>query len=124
MSASDDVSLRDYLETCLKSLEDKIENQSEFIAQHFELNEKAIKKAEEAMQIRLEGMNEFRSQINMERMNYLTRDNYSVIHEELCKRVEKLETTNSFSAGKMWMVMAGFAAIPTILALLALFTER
>lgn len=70
----EEVPFRDYLDTCIKGLEDKIDSQAEFIKQHFALNELAIKKAEEAMLNRLEGMNEFRAQIREERGDYITKD--------------------------------------------------
>ncbi len=117
------VSLRDYLETCLKSIEDKIVAQTRYIEQHFELNEVAIKKAEEAMLTRLDSMNGFRSQINSERSNYVTKETQEVRSAIVDTRLKKLEMTGAFSAGKLWMFMALFAAVPTILALIALFKE-
>ena len=90
-----EVSIRDYLDIRIKSLEDKIDSLSAFNAQHFQLSELAIKKAEESMTIRLNSMNKYND------------------------RIQKLEMSGSFSAGKMWMVMATFAAVPTIIALVA-----
>ena len=63
MVDNNEVSLRDYMESRFKSVDDKLNSQSKYIEQHFELNELAIKKAEESMLTRLEGMNEFRAQI-------------------------------------------------------------
>jgi len=36
-------------------------------------------------------------------------------------RVKELELSRSFSAGKVWMIMALLALIPTVLAIIALF---
>ncbi len=122
------VSLRDYIDTRIKNVESQIKSLSEFNAQHFYLNEEAIKKSEQAMTVRLEGMNEFREQINKERSDYVTKETLNVIVENretkfgiVNKRLEKLEITNAFSAGKMWVVMAAFAIVPTIIALISLF---
>jgi hypothetical protein len=43
--------------------------------------------------------------------------------EHTDKRLSVLENASSFSAGKMWMVMLGFAIVPTIIALIALFVR-
>jgi len=119
--SAEDVTLLEYIDVRIRSLEDKIEALSKYNAQHFDLNEKAIRKAEEAMLIRLETMNEFRAQINQERISYATKDSVNLLWDAFDSRLKKLENANAFSAGKLWMVMAGFAAIPTILALIALF---
>jgi uncharacterized coiled-coil protein SlyX len=118
-----DVPLREYIESRINSLEDKIISQSKYIEQHFELNERAIKKAEEAMLVRLETMNEFRAQINKERTDYVTKEALAVCEKNTDARLKKLEMAGSFSAGRMWVVMAAFAAIPTILAIISLFVR-
>jgi hypothetical protein len=150
MAENNDVPIRDYMDIRFKSVDDKLNAQSKYIEQHFELNELAIKKAEESMLQRLEGMNEFRAQIKDERGSYATKEMVESIKLEctefaskesvtnsataikesiaasstaLDKRLKVLENANSFSAGKLWMFMALFAAIPTILALIALFRK-
>jgi hypothetical protein len=97
-----DVSLREYLEMRLDGVE------------------KAIKKSEESMLTRMAGMNEFREQINKERGDYVTKELFAVRNEAVDKRMGKLEQASSFSAGKMWMVMAFFALVPTIIGVIAL----
>jgi len=118
-----DISLRDYIDSRLKSEREHLDSILKLVTQHFDLNEKALKKAEEAMLIRLSQMNEFREQINKERSDYLTKESFSSIEDGIDKRIKALENANSFSAGRMWAVMAGFALIPTILALIALFVR-
>lgn len=93
---AEEVSLRDYLEVKMQSLSDKLDAQATFNALHFDLNERAIKKAEESMTTRLEGMNEFRNQIKDERANLATKD----ITDALEKRVNGLELTGAKIAGK------------------------
>ncbi len=92
----EEVSLRDYLDTRIKSLEIQLENLSRFETQHFQLNELAFKKTEDSFKLCLDVME---------------------------VRVKKLEMASAFSSGKMWMVMAFFASIPTILAVIALVTR-
>lgn len=115
-----DVSLRDYVDTRIKSLEDKIDGLSEFSAQHFKFNELAIKKAEDSMLARLATMNGFQVQLREERVNFATKEELMNLDKSNNARVKKLEEANVFSAGKMWMVMAIFAAIPIVIALFAL----
>ncbi len=119
----DEVSLRDYVDLRIKNVEDKLDGQSKYMAQHFQLNELAIKKAEESMLTRLEGMNQFREQLNLERATYVTKEALIASMAERNSRLKTLETANAFSAGKLWMIMAIFAAIPTILAVIALFKK-
>jgi hypothetical protein len=119
----DEVPLRDYMELLIKGLEAKLDAQSKFNAQHFGLNEIAIKKSEEAMLLRLENMNKFREQIQGERGALATKEWVGIMSEGLCTRLDKLENNSAFSAGKMWMVMAIFAAVPTVIALIALFAR-
>ncbi len=76
---STEVSLRDYLESRLRNIEEKIDDQTELVRQHLG---------------------------NVEKLE---------------SRIRKLEMSSAFSSGKLWMVMAIFAVIPTILALIALF---
>jgi hypothetical protein len=119
----EEVSLRDYMELCMKGLDDKIDAQTRLMTQHFQLNEQAIKKAEDSMTLRLESMNQFRAQLTEERSSLATKEWSQDNMKILSGRLDKLENISSFSAGKMWMVMAIFAAIPTILAVIALFNR-
>ncbi len=115
------ISTRDYIDLRIKNVEDKIDSLEKYQTQHFELNELAIKKAEEAMLTRLESMNEFRSQINAERSEYVTKEALEMSVKERNARLESLEKSNAFAAGKWWMIVIIVTAVPTILALIALF---
>ncbi len=115
------ISTRDYIDLRIKNVEDKIDSLEKYQTQHFELNELAIKKAEEAMLTRLESMNEFRSQINAERSEYVTKEALEMSVKERNVRLESLEKSNAFAAGKWWMIVIIVTAVPTILALIALF---
>ena len=117
----DDVSLRDYIDLRLKNEREHIDSILKMITQHFDLNEKALKKAEDSVLIRLEHMNDFRAQINKERAEYVVKDKCEIIENNMDKRLKALEQAHAFSAGKMWMIMFIFALIPTIISLVALF---
>ncbi len=114
-----EVSLQEYIDIRIKSIERQIEDLSRFTAQHFELSERANEKAKEVMEIRLEGMNEFRSQIDKERTSYATKEMVEREVRLAGARIKRLEMSNSFSSGRMWMAMAGFAIVPTIISLIA-----
>lgn len=96
-----EVSLQDYIDQRTNAIQDSIKDLRTYITDHFGMNDKALELAREEMSLKI---NKIENDCNG-------------IHE----RVVCLETTKAFSAGKMWMVMAIFAAIPTILALIALF---
>ena len=118
----EDVSLRDYIDTKINGVEEKIGDFKKFVAQHFELDDKAKCLANESILTRLETMNDFRAQINKERSDYVTREMLATHLENVDKRLKALEMAKAFSAGKAYAVVALFAAIPTIIALIALFT--
>lgn len=117
-----EVSLQHYIDTKIAAVQSNVNSLRDMVEQHFLLNDKALKMANEAMLARLESMNEFRAQIREERANLATKDDVITCYDKLDSRICPLEASKAFSAGKMWMVMAIFAAIPTILALIALFT--
>lgn len=121
MIPDNEVSLKEYIDVRIKSVEDKVDSLARFNAQHFELNEQAIQRASEKMDIRLEGMNQFRDQIKDERQVYAIKESVSKDQEIMDARIKLLERSNSFSTGRMVGIMAGFAVIPTILALIAMF---
>lgn len=73
MNNLDYVSLREYLETKIANVEC------------------AVRKAEDILELRLEGMNQFRDQIENERINYITKDLYEAHHSELQAEVANLE---------------------------------
>lgn len=114
-----DVSLKEYVDNQIVSLKESIDGLQALMQQHFDLNDRALTLANEAMLARLEGMNEFRAQIKEERTNLATKEHLCVLEDKLNGRIKSLETAKAFSAGKMWMVMAGFAAIPTIIGIIA-----
>jgi len=66
-----------------------------------QLLEQAVARARETIDLRLESMNEFRSQIQSERETMLSKDKFDVYHEQLSLRVANLEKGLSSMQGKM-----------------------
>ncbi len=116
-----EISLKEYTDTRLDGIEKQIVSLRDLVEQRFNMKECSDAKSAEAMAARLEHMNQFRTQINEERAGYVGRELMDKEIKLLDNRIKSLETTQAFSAGKLWVVMAIFAGIPTILALIALF---
>lgn len=111
MNESTDVSLRDYIEVRINGVEDKLSALERFQEQHFHLNELAIKKAEDSMTLRLDSLNEFRSQLREERADLATRESL----EGVIIRMEKLENQASQSVGKSEGISASWVVIEFII---------
>lgn len=97
----EEISIRDYIDIRIKNVEDKLDGQMQFFTQHFELNALALIKSDKEAGLRK-----------------VARD---AAFKNIEERMVSLEMTRTFSAGKLWMVMVLFAAVPTVLALIALF---
>ena len=115
------VSLKEYIDSRINGVEKNIKDLRGMIEEHFRMNDKAVKLASDSLSLRLESMNEFREQMREERGGMATKDHLGLLEAKFDTRIKPLETAHAFSAGKMWMVMAIFAAVPTVLALIALF---
>jgi len=94
-SSATDVSLREYVEM-------RINAESRRLEQRIDASHEAVAKAEDAMTLRLEGMNEFRSQIQSERATYATREQ----RDDDQKRVGRIEGTISKLVGGL--ILASF----------------
>jgi hypothetical protein len=106
MTPEDGVTLKEYfnsrcngLEVGIRTVEEhlgeRIDALSDYVCEHFQFEEENRKEREE------------------EAKNTLTL---------IDTRIKELELAKSFSAGKTWMIMAILATIPTVLALIALFS--
>jgi hypothetical protein len=94
-----DVSLQDYIDQRTNSIDQSIKDLRIYLQDHFNMNDRALKLAREEMDLKIKKLE----------------TDYKGVND----RVVCLETSKAFSAGKMWMVMAGFAAIPTIIGIIA-----
>ena len=75
----------------VRILEEKVVQLAEHIESHIVYSERAVDKAEEAMTKRLEGMNEFRSQLTDQSKMFMTIDTYDVNHKLLESKIEALQ---------------------------------
>lgn len=109
MTQHEVVTLKNYLESRLDEMEKRWQVRSD-------LNDKALKSAADALNTRLEHLNEFRSQILEERSLYARREDtdykISILQNELSKLYGR-------SAGKEW---AGGVVIAVLLGIGALLT--
>lgn len=76
------------------------------IDQRFRDLEARMIAAAETLAERLEGMNQFRRQIETERRDYLTRGEYEIAHRDLNRRVETLEQLVANYGGRLLLVAA------------------
>jgi hypothetical protein len=87
------VPLREYTERLIVDLEKTFNVK-------FDANQEAVDKAERRMEIRLEGMNEFRLQLKDQAAAFLPRSEYSVAHDKLGADITDLRKTRDEMAGK------------------------
>jgi hypothetical protein len=78
-----------------------------------EAGDAKIQKANEVLDYRLEEMNNFRSQINHERTEYLRREMYDRDHNALADRVKSLEIARGEQAGRTaaYASVVGFVVV-------------
>jgi hypothetical protein len=93
------IALRDYVERLMA-------HESALNIERFAAMEKAMTKASEAMNIRPEGMNEFRRQIEAQEQRYGERSQLQALAEKVEFRLSKLERAESMMVGKSTMIWA------------------
>jgi hypothetical protein len=81
---TDAVTLREYFCTKLSALEDRIEL-------NLKLNQIALDKSENAINVRLEGLNEWRVQNKDERSKFITNEVYEAKHSLIESKIEALQ---------------------------------
>lgn len=64
---------------------------------------RAVDKAETSMSTRLTGMNEFRESLKDAQAKYLTRDEYFTAHQQICVKLDDLQTLADINRGKASM---------------------
>ena len=91
--------------------------------ERFAAIEKALQKADEAMNIRLEGMNEFRRQLEAQEHRYAQLSQLNSLSEKLDIRLNRLERAESIMSGKTTMVWAvivvGLAILGAVVTLIS-----
>ena len=73
---------------------------------HFETQQVALDKAEQALSLRLEAMNEFRDQITQERALYVTRDQLDLSMKIVTTTVQPIQTAQTLMRGRETMLLS------------------
>jgi hypothetical protein len=69
----------------------RLEALKENINNHFHYTEKAVEKAEQAMNLRLTGMNAFREQLTEQSKTFMTFDIYTANHKTIEAKIEEIQ---------------------------------
>ena len=88
MTTSDEIPLREYIEQRLVYMERRLDD---YMAGHRREQDNTLA----AMEKRLEGMNEFRQQINDSQVRFVTRPEWETAHRDLGTRLTTFEATVS-----------------------------
>lgn len=101
------------------------ESMLELLQQRFEAQEKAIAKAELAVEKRLESMNEFRGQLKDQSAQFVTRAEFTTALKHVEQKVDDLKQYRDTSSGKslginaLWLIVLGIiSALGTAVAIL------
>jgi hypothetical protein len=109
-SSSDSVSIRDYVEMRVYSIKSEITAEIKRLDQVQDLQIDAVKEATRiastALDRRLEGMNEFREQMNDWATRFITRAESEAAKEAMGDRVSALEKVSNNLQGRLWAVAA------------------
>lgn len=90
-----DVPLRDYLEKRIAALEHQFQRE-------LEANATAVNKAEADMTRRLEGMNEFRHQLNSQASTFVTKDELQIARDAVLSEIKNLRTIVDDRVAAQW----------------------
>lgn len=119
-----DVALKEYLEGLVSSLEKQDTAHWASHTREHALLKEAIDAAHAVLETRLETMNEFRTQIQNERHEFLRRDEYDIQQDQLEKRVGKIENDKSNLDGKFWMLGSIITGLSILLPLLLNYLNK
>ena len=117
----EEVSLKEYIDSCVKGLQQNILDLKDLVKKQFDLNKDAVKLAQDSLSIRLEHMNEFRNQIQDERAKLATKEELITLYDKLDARLKPLEAQKVISSGQIKLLATLPASIAAILAIVALF---
>lgn len=115
------------LETNIDRLESRVETaccvdkmcgMERLISEKFESNEKALITAKEALDKRLDSMNEFREALREQAAKMMTRDEYNVNHEAFRNQLNELSKAKERMEGK---ASQSSLYVATAIAVLSLF---
>jgi len=119
-----DVALKEYLEGLISAAEKQTKTRWEAHGREHVLLKEAVDSAREALEIRLEALNAFRTQITAERHEFLKKNEYDIHHDVLEKRVSKIENDKSNLDGRFWMLGSALTGLTILLPLLFHYLVR
>jgi hypothetical protein len=108
---SEDVSLKDHFEHRLQAIEDMENERWEAHREVHAMGQRAIDAALVTLNVRLEGMNEFRAQILKERSEFVKQQVFDVEHKAIEAKVDSQGRWQDNMSGRLWMLGAFILAI-------------
>jgi hypothetical protein len=109
------VGLQRYVDVLHRDTEKEIDALKQTIDDKFKLNSEAVNRATDVLDERLKSMNEFRAQLNAERVGYVTREIFESKLDAIGKRVERLENQQSFWKGRDAALVTIFSVITVVI---------
>ena len=114
------MTVREYIEAilgnCKEGCKDKFVNVYNTIEILFEKQEEALKTAKSEMDRRLEGMNEFRRQLDKQADTFMDKNEQKIINKSCADSINALQNIKSKLDGKMFVIILVIAAIVGALA--------
>lgn len=111
------ITLCHYLETLIKEYKESHDREHKLLAE-------ALRASREALDVRLETMNQFRAQILSERGLMVTKERFDVVHEGLDKRVGVIEAGLANLVGRMAAYAIALGVGLTVLELILRFVVK
>lgn len=84
----------------------------------------ALQVARNAMEYRLEGMNEFREQLTQQGQTFASRENVEVVREHILQRLRDIENTQAILNGRLWALGAALTTGLAIVGILVTVVLR
>jgi len=110
----DEISIKEYFESQLRIYKAAHEHEHELLNQNITL-------ARDALNVRLEHMNEFRAQTLSERSEFVNKDKFDTAHRFLVDRVVELEQQLASFKGRILGIGSAVAVMLVVLQILLRF---
>ena len=108
----------------IASLEARTEAHDKQEAIIYEMRDKELVAAAQAVDKRLEAMNEMRSQLKDQAATFLLRNDYIVAHADLTKRIGQVELFQANQEGRVWSVGAVLGLFLIVLQIFGFFLTK
>jgi len=117
----DGVSWRDWINARLEKYDIKLDGCQRMLAAHQEGTDKALDAAKEELERRLESMNQFRAQLEMQSRTFLTREYYESRHTVLAQKIDMLDKMQVAAEARSKVYAVVVAATISVLVGLTIF---